>query len=84
MSHIMTENLQLGKTSWLFGDWPNLLAGALYMVIYCCPDCGKMEFFRAENLESEEELPQKQCPNCGKNHDFDWPKCPYCKYDYNK
>lgn len=85
MSHIMTENLQLGKTSWLFGDWPNLLAGALYMDIYCCPNCGKMEFFRAgTELEAEDEVPQKKCPQCGRMHDFDWPKCPYCKYDYNK
>ena len=22
------------------------------------------------------------CPNCGKKHDFDYPKCPFCKYEY--
>lgn len=27
-------------------------------------------------------LPQKVCPECGKSHDFDYPKCPHCGYDY--
>ncbi len=27
-------------------------------------------------------LPQRKCPKCGKNHDFDYPKCPFCNYDY--
>ena len=29
-----------------------------------------------------DQLPQKKCPKCGKNHDFDYPKCPHCEYDY--
>lgn len=28
------------------------------------------------------KLPQKTCPKCGKQHDFDYPRCPYCQYDY--
>lgn len=28
-----------------------------------------------------EDLPQKECPGCGKQHDFDFPKCPYCGHD---
>ena len=28
-------------------------------------------------------MPQKKCPTCGREHDFDYPKCPYCKHDYN-
>lgn len=82
MKHIKTEKLQLGQTGWIFGDLPNLLAGAMEVDIYTCPNCGKLEFYLAE--ETEEELPQKQCPNCGKKHDFDYPKCPFCKYDYSK
>jgi hypothetical protein len=27
-------------------------------------------------------VPQVQCPNCGKRHDFDYPKCIYCDFDY--
>ena len=32
---------------------------------------------------SDDGMPQKKCPVCGKEHDFDYPKCPYCKHDYN-
>lgn len=30
----------------------------------------------------QEDLPQKQCPSCGKSHDFDYPACPHCGHDY--
>ena len=30
----------------------------------------------------DDDLPQRHCPQCGKDHDFDYPKCPYCDYDY--
>lgn len=30
----------------------------------------------------QEDLPQKECPGCGKHHDFDYPKCPHCGHDY--
>lgn len=29
-----------------------------------------------------EDLPQRKCPKCGKQHDFDYPQCPHCGYDY--
>ena len=31
---------------------------------------------------SAEGMPQKKCPICGREHDFDYPRCPYCKHDY--
>ena len=80
MHHAKREQLQLGKTGWILGDLPNLFAGALEVDIYICPQCGKFEFFSAEPLE--EELPKKKCPACGALHDFDYPKCPSCKYNY--
>lgn len=30
-----------------------------------------------------EDLPQRRCPKCGKQHDFDYPQCPHCGHDYN-
>ena len=74
------ETIQLGQTGWLLGDLPNLLAGGLDVEIWCCPSCGKLEFFCGR--EEEPNLPQKTCPRCGGQHDFDDPKCPYCGYDY--
>ena len=80
INHIRTEKMQLGQTGWIMGDLPNLLAGAMEVEIYSCPQCRKLEFFLAQT--DQEGLPQKQCPKCGKRHDFDYPKCPFCKYDY--
>lgn len=31
---------------------------------------------------SRDGVPQVRCPNCGKRHDFDYPKCTYCGHDY--
>ena len=85
MTYIGTEDFQLGKTGFFLGDLPNLLAGAMRLSVYRCPSCGKVEFFAFEPTESEEEeyrIPQVQCPRCKQMHDMDYPKCPFCKYDY--
>lgn len=82
MNHIKTQKLQLGQTGWILGDLPNLLAGSMEVDVYSCSHCGKIEFFSSN--EKNVGLPQKQCPKCGKQHDFDYPKCPFCKYDYYK
>ena len=83
MGFVMTEHLQLGKTGWIIGDWGNLLAGAMLVDIYCCHDCGRLEFFRQDADEFDEQpTPQRKCPNCGREHDFDYPKCPFCSHDY--
>ncbi len=79
MSRIRREKLQLGEADWLLGTLPNLAAGALEVELYSCPQCGKLEFYLAD--EEESGLPQKQCPRCGKWHDFDYPRCPFCRYD---
>ena len=83
LNHITTNKIQLGQTGWILGDLPNLFAGALEVDIYRCPNCKKIELFSAEEEEEEEKIPEIKCPRCGKMHDFDYPKCPFCKYDYN-
>ena len=83
MKHLKQEYIQLGKTGWIFGDWPNLIAGGLYVDILCCSGCGKLEFFTAppdgddEDYE-EGQIAQTTCPACGREHDLDDPKCPFC------
>lgn len=74
------ETLQLGQTGWILGDLPNLLAGGAEVDIWMCPVCRKLEFF--STAAPEPSLPQKTCPRCGKVHDFDHPKCPFCGFDY--
>ena len=107
----MQQKFQLGQTSFLLGDWPNLMAGALELEVWFCPKCGKVEFFvpgSTQNLPvkqpepaqteefdyvgsmvnegidavSKDGMPQKKCPTCGREHDFDYPRCPYSKHDY--
>jgi len=82
MSHLRDEKLQLGQTGWILGDLPNLWAGAMEVSIYMCPGCGKIEFFRCEDESDEgaDRIAQVRCPRCGKLHDMDYPKCPFCKY----
>ena len=48
MQFVGQHKLQLGKTSWIFGDLPNLMAGALDVSIMACPACGKLEFFTGD------------------------------------
>jgi ribosomal protein L37E len=31
---------------------------------------------------SADGVPQVKCPRCGRQHDFDYPKCIYCDFDY--
>ena len=83
MAFIQREKIQLGQTGWILGDLPNLAAGAMEVDIYSCPGCGKIEFFQPAGASTtDDELPQKRCPGCGKMIDFDYPKCPFCKYDF--
>ena len=81
MGFVMRENIQLGKTGWLIGDWGNLLAGALDVAVYSCPECGKLEFFRGDlrpEGREREGIAQVFCPACGTEYDLDFPKCPRC------
>ena len=80
MNYIKREKIQLGERGWFMGDVSQLLSGALEVDIYACSNCGKIEFYMPESGDSE--LPQKQCPNFGHIHDFDFHKCPVCKCEY--
>ena len=51
------------------------------------PEEGEFDFVGSAVNESIDALgangmPQRKCPTCGRNHDFDYPKCPHCKHDY--
>ena len=84
MQYMGTEDFQLGKSGWLLGDLPHLLSGAMRLSVYRCPACGKVEFFSFASAGDEEEgrIAQIACPRCKQMHDMDYPKCPFCGYDY--
>ena len=47
-----------------------------------CSNC-KSEFCAPQNqYQSEDELPQMNCPKCGARHDFDYGRCPVCGFEY--
>ena len=81
MRFLGSEQLQLGKAGLFIGVLSNIFSGALEVNIYQCTKCGKLEFFNTEEA-STDETPQRTCPQCGFEHDFDYPKCPKCGYDY--
>ena len=84
MQPIGVHKIQLGEIGFLTGTWSNLMAGALEVEIHICTKCGKVDFYANQNATKDESLPQSTCPNCGRFHDFDFPKCPHCKYDCHK
>lgn len=84
MQYFRKEKMQLGETGWILGDVSNLMAGSLGVDIYVCPECRKLEFFNVDSSVIEDQLPQRECPKCGRTHDFDYPKCPYCKHNYDE
>ncbi len=82
MNFIQTEKIQLGQMGWLLGSLSNLVSGALEVDIYSCSNCGKIEMFQSNAEESNNSIAQTKCPKCGKSHDIDYPKCPFCKCEY--
>lgn len=82
MRYAGREKIQLGQTGFILGDLPNLLAGAIKVDILVCASCGKVEFFCSPDAAPKSDMPQRKCSRCGKKHDFDYPKCPFCGYDY--
>ena len=77
MAHIGRERIQLGKFGVLTGWLDQLFSGALAVDIYRCEQCGKLEFYAPEAAE-EDRIAQTACPECGKMHDMDDAKCPFC------
>ena len=75
--------LLIGIFLYLADDWNMeisalcFIAGIIFFIVgLFIPDHKK-------DAVMDETLPQKKCPRCGKEHDFDYPKCPHCDYDYS-
>lgn len=80
LKFLKRENIQLGRESFVFGGWSNLLAGAQDVEFWMCPNCRKLELFLPEGGEAETQdgIAQLTCPTCGAKYDMDAPKCPCC------
>ena len=80
LKFLKRENIQLGKESFVFGSWPNLLSGAQDVEFWACPNCRKLELFLPEEELAQPQggIAQISCPACGAKYDMDAPKCPCC------
>ena len=85
MEYVNMEKIQLGQYSGIFGHWSNLVAGALNVEIWSCPNCRKLDFYWSGPSEEDyayrddgNHMAQTRCPACGHVHDLDDPKCPLC------
>ena len=74
------EQIQLGHYGFFLGNLSNLLSGSLEVELWECPDCGKLDFYRRSGSGADDEghMAQTTCPACGREHDLDDPKCPFC------
>ena len=63
-------NMEFAALCFIFGI-------LIFIVGLCIP-------WRKGDAVVDDSLPQRTCPKCGKQHDFDYPKCPHCDYDYTK
>ena len=56
----------------------------LYFIIKAAVRNGILEARRIENAPLSanplDRIAQIPCPSCGKKHDMDYPKCPYCNH----
>ncbi len=60
--------------------------GTIYIIIVCIIGI-KKKHAKEKKLSCEHDviLPEQViCPSCGKEHDYDYPKCPHCGYKYFK
>jgi hypothetical protein len=44
MTPLGVSEFQLGRTGWIMGDLPNLLAGAMELALFRCERCGQIKF----------------------------------------
>lgn len=47
---------------------------------YRCDDCHKL--IMSIEVPEDLEIDKMTCPNCGARIDYDYPKCPECKYNF--
>ncbi|GAA6393293.1 Uncharacterised protein [uncultured Clostridium sp.] len=88
MSRIKREHLFMGQIGWQWGDAHYQPSSGLDVDVYCCPDCGKLEFYRGEKDRDKrvagQSIAQVKCSRCGGRYDLDSCKCPFCGEENDK
>lgn len=69
----------------LFFTFVSIWFGIIYLKKAKLYQVQKKELEKLDSLDDvagENQIEQRICPECGKKHDIDYPKCPYCKHSY--
>ncbi len=74
MSRIKREHLFMGQIGLQWGGMHYQPSRGLDVDVYCCPDCGKLEFYRGEKdqdkrVAGQSDLDSCKCPFCGEEND---------------
>ena len=64
MEYKGTKEFQMGHTNMITGDWSHIWQGSIEFDIYECPECGKAEMFKPQNVEhkNESEIVEVEVP----------------------
>jgi hypothetical protein len=54
----------------------------LYLVIKAAVRDAIIEARHTGGSDEIDRISETACPDCGKTHDIDCPKCPYCQHRY--
>jgi transcriptional regulator with XRE-family HTH domain len=75
--------LLIGIFLYLADDWNMEIAALCFIAGIIVFIVGLFIPDHKKDAVMDETLPQKKCPCCGKEHDFGYPMCPHCDYDYS-
>ena len=57
MTPLGVSEFQLGRTGWIMGDLPNLLAGAMELALFRCERCGQIKFMDPKIMKDRMKEP---------------------------
>ena len=83
MDHLGRRELQQGSSDMITGNWGNLLAGSLQVVLFRCNSCGQLKFYDPAYMAASAEW-NTICPQCGKSYPGYYDDCPDCNFEREK
>lgn len=57
MTPLGVSEYQLGRTGWIMGDLPNLLAGSMELALFRCERCGQIKFMDPKIMKDRMKEP---------------------------
>ena len=57
MTPLGVSEYQLGRTGWIMGDLPNLLAGSMELALFRCERCGQIKYIEPKIMKDRMKEP---------------------------